>query len=157
MDHRFFIEAKSFCLSAKDGCPKFRLEEKRKEFTGVIFVSLTAASMLVDSLEEACLPVKEDFSKAFQEDGSALMVHAGGGGGNKAGRFLQVGIFVEGSHKGVIWILEGRNGCGWQQFASELRLLISSKVKGLDLEAPPLAGLFTRRSFVEVIREVLGI
>jgi hypothetical protein len=47
-------------------------------------VSLTAASWLVDSLEEACLPVKEDFSKAFQEDGSALMVHARGGGGNKA-------------------------------------------------------------------------
>jgi hypothetical protein len=60
------IEAKSFCLSAKDGCSEFRLEEKRRGFTGVIFVSLTAASWLVDSLEEACLPLKEDFSKAFR-------------------------------------------------------------------------------------------
>ena len=79
MDRPFFIEAKSFCLSTKDGYPKFRLEEKRKGFTGVIFVSLTAASWLVDSLEKACLPMKEDFSKAFREDGSVLMVHGGGG------------------------------------------------------------------------------
>jgi hypothetical protein len=66
MDRHFFIEAKSFCLSAKDGCSEFCLEEKRRGFTGVIFVSLTAASWLVDSLEEACLPLKEDFSKAFR-------------------------------------------------------------------------------------------
>jgi hypothetical protein len=78
MDRRFFIEAKSFCLLAKDGCLEFRLEEKRKGFTGVIFVSLTIASWSVDLLEEVCLSVKEDFSKAFREDGSALMVHPGG-------------------------------------------------------------------------------
>jgi hypothetical protein len=72
---------------------------------------------------------------------------------------VQVGIFVEGGRKGVIWIPEGRNGRGWRRFASELQLLISSKVKGLDLEAPlapSSAGLFTGRSFVEVIREVPG-
>ena len=81
MDRRFFIETKSFCLSTKDGSPEFHLEEKRKGFTGVIFVSLTASSWLVNSLETVCLyPVKEDFSKAFREDGSALMVHGKGGG-----------------------------------------------------------------------------
>jgi hypothetical protein len=81
-------------------------------------------------------------------------------GGNKVRRFVQVGIFVEGGRKGGIWILEGRNGHGWRRCAGELRLLISSKMKGLDLEAPlapSLAGLFPRRSFVEVIREVLGV
>lgn len=61
-----------------------------------------------------------------------LMVH---GGGNKAGRFLQVGIYVGGGRKGVIWIPEGRNGSGWRRFANELRLFLSSKEKGLDLEA----------------------
>jgi hypothetical protein len=84
----------------------------------------------------------------------------GGGGGNKAGRFVQVGIFVEGGRKGVIWIPEGRNGRGWRRFAGELQLLISSKLKGLDLEAtlaPSSASLFTGLSFVEVIREVPGV
>ena len=82
-----------------------------------------------------------------------------GGGGNKLGRFVQ-GIFIEGGRKGVIWIPEGRNGRGWRRFAGELRLLISSKVKRLDLEAPlapSSAGLFTGRSFVEVICKVPGI
>ena len=68
-----------------------------------------------------------------------------------------MGIFVEGGRKGVIWIPEGKNGRGWRRFAGEMQLLISSKVKGLDLEAsqvPSSAGLFTGRSFVEVIREV---
>ena len=44
----------------------------------------------------------------------------GRGGG---GRFVQVGIFVKGGCKGGIWIPEGRNGCGWRQFAGELRVM----------------------------------
>jgi hypothetical protein len=34
-------------------------------------------------------------------------------GCNKAGCFLEVAVFVEGSRKGVIRIPEGRGGWGW--------------------------------------------
>jgi hypothetical protein len=50
MNCRFVIEAKSFCLSAKDGCPEYHL---------------TTASWLVDSLEEACLLVKRISPRLF--------------------------------------------------------------------------------------------
>jgi hypothetical protein len=36
------FEAKTFCLSAKDGYPLFRLEERRKGFVGYIFASKIA-------------------------------------------------------------------------------------------------------------------
>jgi hypothetical protein len=80
-------------------------------------------------------------------------------GGNKAGRFLQVGIYVEGGRKGGIWIPEGRNGSGWRRFANEFRLFLSSKGKGLDLEAskiPSSAGIRTWRWFAEVTWATLG-
>jgi hypothetical protein len=80
-------------------------------------------------------------------------------GGNKAGRFLQVGIYVEGGRKGGIWIPEGRNGSGWRRFANEFRLFLSSKGKGLDLEAskiPSSAGIRTGRWFAEVTWAALG-
>jgi hypothetical protein len=41
MERHFFIEVKTFCLSAKDGYPDFRLEEKRKGFVGVYFCEST--------------------------------------------------------------------------------------------------------------------
>ena len=47
-------------------------------------------------MEAACL-VKENVAKSFREGDKALMVH---GGDNKAGRFLEVAMFAEGSHKG---------------------------------------------------------
>jgi hypothetical protein len=158
MERHFFTEAKSFCLAVKDGYPDFHLEEKKKGFVGAIFVSHPTSSWLVDSLEAACLsPVKEDFVKTFREDGKALMVH---GGGNKARRFLQAGIYVEGGQKGVIWIPEGRNGRGWRRFVEELRLLLLTKEKGLDSEASksnPSAGLLSGRLFANVIRAASGV
>jgi hypothetical protein len=35
MERIFSFEAKTFCLSAKVGCPNLRLEERRKRFRGV--------------------------------------------------------------------------------------------------------------------------
>ena len=69
------------------------MEEKRKGYVGAILVSPLASNWFVDSLEEACLIlVKVDFAKSYWEEGKELMVH---GGGNKAGGFLQVGIYVD--------------------------------------------------------------
>ena len=123
MERRFSIEAKSFCLSAKEGCPDLHLEEKRKGFVGVIFVSQPCASWLVDMVEEASQSqVKVDIAKSYREGDKALMVH---GGVNKAGSFLEVAVFAEGDCKGIIWLLEGRGGRGWHRFANELwRILV---------------------------------
>lgn len=63
-------------------------------------------------MEEAVLsPVKEEYVKSYREEEKALMVC---GGGNKAGRFLEAVVYDVGGRKGIIWILEGRNGQGWR-------------------------------------------
>ena len=53
MERSFVFEAKTFCLSAKDGCPKLRLEERRKGFVGYIFASIQFSLWLVDTVEAA--------------------------------------------------------------------------------------------------------
>ena len=114
MERHFSIEAKSFCLSAKEGCPDLCLDEKRKGFIGVIFVSQPCASWLVDTAEEASQSqVKVDIVKSYREGNKALMVH---GGVNKVGSFLEVVVFAEGGRKGIIWLPEGRGGRGWCRF-----------------------------------------
>jgi hypothetical protein len=41
------------------------------------------------------------------------------GSGNKAGRYLEVAAYAEGGCKGVIWLLEGREGWGWSRVMGE--------------------------------------
>ena len=81
-------------------------------------------------MEVACL-VKENIAKSFCEGDKALMVH---GGDNKAGRFLEVAVFVEGGRKGGLWLSEGRNGRGWQHFIDELRILMPPPRDGGPME-----------------------
>jgi hypothetical protein len=122
MEWRFSIGAKSFCLLTKEGCLDLRLEEKRKWFVGVIFVSQPCASWLVDTVEEASQSqAKVDIAKSYREGDKALMVH---GGVNKAGSFLEVVVFTEGGRKGIILLLEGRGGRGWCRFVNELQRML---------------------------------
>jgi hypothetical protein len=58
MERSFYVEAKTFCLSAKDEYPKLRLEERRKGFVGYIFASLQCLLWLVDTVEAAKLFVR---------------------------------------------------------------------------------------------------
>jgi hypothetical protein len=164
MERRFSIEAKSFLFSSKNGSPLFRLEERRKNFLGYIFVSTQGASWLVDTVEAACQG-KENMAKSFREGDKALMVH---GGANKAGRFLEVAVFAEGGRKGGVWLPEGRDGRGWRRFAGELqRFLVSgsgSEVAGKSslssakpiptnrTEAVESGECFEHRSFAEVLK-----
>jgi hypothetical protein len=53
MERIFSFEAKTFCLSAKVGCPNLRLEERRKGFVGYIFASIQCSLWLVDMVEAA--------------------------------------------------------------------------------------------------------
>jgi hypothetical protein len=153
MERSFTFEAKTFCLSAKDGYPLFRLEERIKCFVGYIFASNQCSSWLVDTVEAAILSqAKEEFAKSFREGDKVTMVH---GGGNKAGRFLEVSVFAEGGRKGVIWLPEGRYGRGWQCFAGELQNLVAgefnkTKLTRSTLDAPP-SGVSSGRSFVDVL------
>jgi hypothetical protein len=167
MERLFSIEAKSFRFSSKEGSSLFRLEERRKKFVGYILVSTQGSTWLIDTVEAASQE-KENIAKSFREGDKALMVH---GGSNKAGRYLDVSVYTEGGRKGVLWLSEGRFGCGWRRFAGELRLLIvslkgqsdvkvvesriaastqnvSSKLAGVGV----LAGRTKIRSFVEVLQ-----
>ena len=116
MEQRFSIEAKSFCFSSKEGSSLLRLEERRKNYVGYIFVSTQCSSWLVDTVEATC-QVKEDIAKSFREGDKVLMIH---GGANKVGRFLDVAVFVEGGRKGGLWLPEERDGLGWRHFVGEL-------------------------------------
>ena len=143
MERSFLFEAKTFCLSAKVGFPNLRLEERRKGFVGCIFTSIQCLLWLVDMVEEAIQsPVKEDFTKSYREGDKATMVH---GGGNKAGRFLEVSVLAEGGRKGVISLPEGRYGKGWRQFAGELQQLGRLSSSYLDWRS---VGLHLRLGFL---------
>jgi hypothetical protein len=117
---------------------------------------------------EAACQVKEDVAKSYHEGEKVLMVH---GGANKSWRFLEVSIYAEGGHKGVLWLPKGRFGWGWRRFAGELRLMLVPPNGKIGLEVSetrtmprlriPLtkhagggvdAGCFKDRSFVEVLQ-----
>jgi hypothetical protein len=154
MERSFTFEAKTFCLSAKDGYPLLRLEERRKGFSGYIFVSNQCASWLLETVEVAVLSqAKEEIAKSFREGDKVTMVH---GGGNKAGIFLEVSVYAEGGRKGVIWLPEGRFGRGWRRFAGELRQLVAGQIKKTE-KAGSLPGVSLERSFVDVLRSTQGV
>jgi hypothetical protein len=84
------------------------------------------------------------------------MVH---GGVNKVGSFLEVAVFTESGHKGIILLLEGRGGRGWCRFVNELQRML------VPLSMPFVSGMQSKigvgettfgcpsgRSFVEVLR-----
>jgi hypothetical protein len=154
MERSFTFEAKTFCLSAKDGYPLLRLEERRKGFSGYIFVSNQCVSWLLETVEAAVLSqAKEEIAKSFREGDKVTMVH---GGGNKAGIFLEVSVYAEGGRKGVIWLPEGRFGRGWRRFAGELRQLVAGQIKKIE-KAGSLPGVSLERSFVDVLRSTQGV
>jgi hypothetical protein len=96
----FSVEAKAFCFTMKEGSSNLWLEERRKGFVGVIIVGLQSSVWLVAMVGEAFLShMKEDRVKCFHEDEKVLIV---GRGGNKAGRFLEVAVYVEAGQKGII-------------------------------------------------------
>jgi hypothetical protein len=87
-------------------------------FMWVSNVTVWLVDTVVEVLES---PGKEDFGTTYHEDEKVLMVR---GGGNKAGRYLEVAVYAEGSRKGIIWLPEGRGGWGWLRFVGELRQLL---------------------------------
>jgi hypothetical protein len=160
MERSFSVEAKSFRLSSKIGSPNLRLEERRKGFVGIIYASVQCSEWLVETVESAIqAQVKEEIAKTFREGDKAMMVH---GGGNKAGRFLEVAVLAVGGRKGVIWLPEGRFGNGWRRFAGELRRLLEAQRLAAGSEGvgdssvkvvsgPSAPGVDLKRSYVQAL------
>jgi hypothetical protein len=117
------VEVKSFFFSAKQGSEFLRLEEKRKGYGGFILLGAKCSGWLADMVEEAIeAQRKDDFARSFRDEVRALKVRTGS---NKAGCFIEAGVFVEGNRKGVVRLPEGRGGWGWQRFVDELRSLLA--------------------------------
>jgi hypothetical protein len=104
----------------------------------------------------------------FREEETCILVREGC---NKAGRFLEVAVEVDGGQKGMIWIPEGRKGWGWHRFVSELRKLMevqggqleptvdeypSLLGKRVEMEASDSFGYRYGRSFVNVLQSTAG-
>jgi hypothetical protein len=76
---------------------------------------------------------KEDFARSFREEVRVMKVRMGS---NKARYFLEAADFVEGNQKGVIRLLEGQGGWGWQRFVDELRSLMAQLVAKVSPAVP---------------------
>ena len=136
MECRFSVEAKSFSFSTRKGNPFLCLEEKRKGFGGFIWLVVKCSNWLVDAVELAMeAQRKEDFTRTFRDEARVLKVRMGS---NKAGCFLEVAVFVKGGRKGVIRILEGCGGWGWQRFVDELRVMVAQLVEKELPEVPAI-------------------
>jgi hypothetical protein len=161
------VESKSFTFSVLGGVSTLRVEEKRKNFLGVVFLNAQSSEWLASTLELLLgLPVEQDFVKSFREGSKVLIAQRGG---NKARRYLEATTFGLGGQKGSIVIPEGREGWGWLKFSDELRKVVdffsvsmggrlcsssSSEKKAVEDVRPTLglAPKWTGRSFAEVLR-----
>jgi hypothetical protein len=122
MDKIFLVESKSFTFSVLGGVSTLRVEEKRKNFLGVVFLNAQSSEWLASSLELLLgLPAEQDFVKSFREGSKVLIARRGG---NKAGRYLEATTFGLGGRKGSIVIPEIRGGWGWLKFSDKLRKVV---------------------------------
>jgi len=153
MEKNFLVESKSFTFSVVGGASKLRVEEKRKNFLGVILLNAQSSEWLASMMEELLgLPAEQELVKSFREGSKVLIARRGG---NKAGRFLEVSTFGLGGRKGYIVIPEGRRGWGWLKFSDELRKVVVffSASSGGELGSSSTS----EKKFVEDDRPTLGL
>jgi hypothetical protein len=127
-----------------------------------------SAVWLVAKVEEAVQSPRGQvrLDTGFREDETRILVREGC---NKAGRFLEVAVEVDGGRKGTIWLPEGRKGWGWRRFVSEMRKTMevqggqiqpivdefpSLPRKRVEVEVADSSG--SGRSFVNVLRSTAG-
>jgi hypothetical protein len=120
---RWHVEAKKFLFTVVEGASVVRLEERRRNFSGRVLLGIQSLGWLISTVE--CLlwfPREKDFVRSFREGSKVLIVRRGG---NAAGKYIEVAVYVAGGCKGIICIPEGRDGRGWRRFVMELE-----KVRG---------------------------
>jgi hypothetical protein len=135
------VEAKSFVFTVVEGASVVRLEERRRNFSGLVLLGAQSVGWLVSTMESLLwYPGEKDFVRSFREGSKVLIVRRGG---NAAGRFLEVAIYAVGGRRGIIYILEGYEGRGWRKVVLEL-----SKVRDF-LKIPDGHGMFRLASIPE--------
>jgi len=102
------VDAKAFVFSVKEGEAVVRLEERRRGFAGFVVFGVQCTGWLVAMVDMVLryLDVK-DFIKCFREGLKVFIVWRGG---NRAKRFLELGVFAKDGRKGLIMIPEGHEG-----------------------------------------------
>jgi hypothetical protein len=118
MERRCCVEAKSFVFTVVEGASVVRLEERRRNFSGLVLVGAQSVGWLVSTMESLLwYPGEKDFVRSFREGSKVLIVRRGG---NVAGRFLEVAVYAVGDRRGIIYFPEGYEGRGWRKVVLEL-------------------------------------
>jgi len=113
-----WVEAKSFVFSVVEGASVVRVEERRRNFSGLVLLGAQSIGWLVSMMESLLwFPGDKDFVRSFREGSKVLIIRRGG---NVAGRFLEVAVYVVGGRRGFICIPEGYEGRCWSKFVLEL-------------------------------------
>lgn len=110
MELSFIVESMTFVFWVLDGASTLRVGEKRKGFSGEIFISSSCSEWLASTLEFLVdFPEDQVFIKSFRKRSRVLIARRGC---NQADRFSEVASFGMGGQKGFILIPEGRGGWG---------------------------------------------
>jgi hypothetical protein len=110
------VEAKMFVFTVVEGASVVRLEERRRNFSGLVLLGAQSVGWLVSTMESLLWFPGEDFVRSFREGSKVLIVRRGG---NVARRFLEVAVYTLGGRRGIIYIPEGCDGRGWSRFVLE--------------------------------------
>jgi hypothetical protein len=118
MERWCWVEVKSFVFTVVEGASVVRVEERRRNFSGLVLLGAQSIGWLVSTMESLlCFPGDKDFVRSFREGSKVLIVRRGG---NVASRFLEVAVYAVGGRRGFICIPEGYEGRGWSKFVLEL-------------------------------------
>lgn len=80
MEKWFFVEAKTFVFSVVEGASVLRVEERRKGFSGVVYLGTQCIAWLASKVEELSrLPAGNEFIRSFREGPKVFIVLGGGG------------------------------------------------------------------------------
>jgi hypothetical protein len=118
MERWCWVETKSFVFLMVEGASVVRVEERRRNFSGLVLLGALSIGWLVSTMESLLwFSGDKDFVRSFREGFKVLIVRRGG---NVAGRFLEVAVYAVGGRRGFICIPEGYEGRGWSKFVLEL-------------------------------------
>jgi len=125
MERRCCVEAKSFVFTVVEGASVVRLEERRRNFSGLVLLGPQSVGWLISMMESLLwYPGEKDFVRSFREGSKVLIVRRGG---NVAGRFLEVAVYAVGGRRGLsISLKVMRGGAGGKLFLSWVRSVIFS-------------------------------
>jgi len=95
MDKNFIVDLKSFTFSVLGGVSMLGVEDKRKNFLGVVILNSQSSEWLASTLEVLLgFPEEQDFVKSFREGSKVLIAR---GDNVRVGRSERVHSYPRGS------------------------------------------------------------